>query len=524
MDKIKKAISIIAANINPESEPLEIEAMLQKEFAKILRSKIATEEAISDYMFGTELSSDTDLEASVLSRLINNPTKINLCGEVGAGHFYSPQHAAVWMAISYLASHEKPIAIDTILGWLGNSGLVFDRLYVEALPNISWTDSSDESAAQFQTLVMELGQYALLRNLYRVCSEALPRIINSPSTLSMPLRYELEQQIIQSASLVGTVERFVDGEQAAANFERVYAEREIARANGIPAGLPTPIRNLTSHTGGWQPKQYYIIAGRPGQGKTSLILADILTALKNDEVVGMFSLEMSYQRLVEKMFSIEHEVDYQRIIRGELYDFEKVQLSAFTKWLATTGLCIDDTRGVDSNYIQNTAQKMLRKKGRLDRIYVDYLQLMSHVDKRYNNDELATATQATKALSGLAGHLNVPVFALSQLSRAVESRADKRPILSDLRNSGQIEQDADAVIFIYRPEYYGVLQDESGRDLRGIAELILAKFRDNNPTTIEVGFEGRYTKFKNLEDMPTSEQQFYSNPVRNVDFNIDDLN
>lgn len=521
--KITIAINEIAAKVNPEAERPEIEHLLQREFSKLLRNKAMAEVAVLDYFLKSELPNDSDLEASVISRLLTNPTKINLCGDITLGHFYNPNHTAVWLAISQLTNDNKPISLDTVLNVLGNAGIAFDRLYIEALPNISYTDYSDESKEEFQALTEELGKYALLRNMYRMSAEYLPKILNAPSALAMTLRYEMENIIKSASNLVGSLERYADGAQLGEESVAAMEQRIANKINGIPLGYSTCLSDITKYTGGWQRKTTTIIAGRPGQGKTSFVLGDILTAIKLGEVVVMFTLEMSRLRLIDKLFSIEYEISYERIIKGELEEQELQLHRQFCKWIATTGLHIDDTREVDTNYVAATCHKIKLKKGQLNRIYADYLQLFSHVDKRLSSKPMDVATQVSKSMNIIAGQFDVPVILVSQLSRAVETRGgDKRPILSDLRDSGQIEQDADSVIFIYRPEYYKITEDENGRDLRGIVEVIFAKHRDGEPRTVEAYFEARYTKFKNLEERPAffeenNQQDFLPAPVINVD-------
>lgn len=264
------------------------------------------------------------------------------------------------------------------------------------------------------------------------------------------------------------------------------------RHKGQMVGLPTGFIDIDRLLGGMQRSDLIIVAGRPGMGKSSLGLSVAHNAaLKNNAVVAFFSLEMSATQLVQRLIASETGINSQRLRIGDIRDIEWDKLVKASGTLAETALFIDDTPSPSPMEIRTKCRRLAAEYG-LDLVIVDYLQLMrggARVENRVQE-----VSYISRQLKGLARELSVPVLAISQLSRAVESRQDKHPILSDLRESGTIEQDADVVMFIYRDEMYN--QDT---DKKSVAEIIVAKHR-NGPTGLaHLGFKSEQTKFVNLE-------------------------
>jgi len=265
-------------------------------------------------------------------------------------------------------------------------------------------------------------------------------------------------------------------------------------------------------TSGWQPSDLIIIAARPGMGKTAFVVS----AMRNAAVdfkhpVAIFSLEMSSIQLVNRLISAEAELDSEKIKKGDLKDYEWEQLVHKTNKLTNAPIFIDDTPGLTILELRAKCRR-LKAQHNVELIIIDYLQLMSGDSggKGSGNREQEIAA-ISRALKSIAKELNVPVIALSQLSRAVETRGgDKRPQLSDLRESGSIEQDADMVMFLYRPEYYGITEDSSGMPTTGLGEVIIAKHRNGSLDTVPLKFIGRFTKFADFES--TGSQEAYSFP------------
>jgi replicative DNA helicase len=279
---------------------------------------------------------------------------------------------------------------------------------------------------------------------------------------------------------------------------------------GVPSGF-TALDRITS---GWQPSDLVIIAARPGMGKTAFVVSAMRNAaLDHGQGVAIFSLEMSSVQLVNRLISAEAELESEKLKRGEMADYEWEQLLHKTSKLSEAPIFIDDTPGLSILELRAKARRLAQQHD-IKLLIIDYLQLMSGGDANKNsggNREQEIAS-ISRALKGIAKELNIPVIALSQLSRAVETRGgDKKPQLSDLRESGSIEQDADMVMFLYRPEYYGITQGEDGAPLNGTAEVIIAKHRNGKLDTVQLKFIGKFTKFADL-DVLTNESYGSSFP------------
>jgi replicative DNA helicase len=266
-------------------------------------------------------------------------------------------------------------------------------------------------------------------------------------------------------------------------------------------GVPTGFTALDRVTSGFQKTELIIIAARPGMGKTALILSACRNAaVDHGQAVAFFSLEMSSIQLVNRLISAEAELESDKLRKGNLLPHEWQQLHSKIGKLTNAPIFIDDTPALSILELRAKARR-LKAQHDVQMIVIDYLQLMSGDSggKGIGNREQEIAN-ISRSLKQLAKELNVPVVALSQLSRAVETRGgDKKPQLSDLRESGSIEQDADMVMFIYRPDYYGITQDEAGNSVAGIGELIIAKNRAGSLDTVQLRFIGKYTKYCDLD-------------------------
>ena len=273
------------------------------------------------------------------------------------------------------------------------------------------------------------------------------------------------------------------------------------KADGL-TGVPSGFTALDRVTSGWQPSDLIIVAARPGMGKTSFTLA--LTknaALDFNMGVAFFSLEMSSVQLVNRLISMETQISSEKLRKGRLEDYEWQQLYGIVDKLGNAPIYIDDTPGISVFELRAKCRR-LKMQHNIQMIIIDYLQLMTAGgDSKGGGNREQEISTISRSLKGLAKELGVPVIALSQLSRAVETRGgSKRPLLSDLRESGAIEQDADIVTFIYRPEYYQILEDEDGNSLKGIGEIIIAKHRNGSLETVRLKWDGQFALFGNLDD------------------------
>lgn len=266
-----------------------------------------------------------------------------------------------------------------------------------------------------------------------------------------------------------------------------------SKSKGTVTGIPTGFIDLDYKLSGLQPSDLILVAARPSMGKTAFVLNIAqYVAFKKDRATAIFSLEMSKEQLVNRLFSLESQVDAQALRTGNMKDSDWEKLIEGAGIIGKSKLIIDDTPGISVSELRSKCRKYKLEHG-LDLIIIDYLQLMTGSVGKRSESRQQEISEISRSLKGLARELNVPVIALSQLSRAVESRPDKRPMLSDLRESGAIEQDADVVMFIYRDEYYN-----KDSEYKKQAEIIIAKQRNGPVGTVHLAWLGEYTKFANL--------------------------
>ena len=271
------------------------------------------------------------------------------------------------------------------------------------------------------------------------------------------------------------------------------AIEEAASSAGRVTGIATGFTDLDYKLSGLHPSELIIVAARPAMGKTAFVLNIAQRAAVRDHVpTAIFSLEMSKEQLVNRLFSLESQVDAQSLRTGNMKDSDWEKLIEGAGIIGQSKLIIDDTPGISISELRSKCRKYKLEHG-LDIIIIDYLQLMTGSVGRSSESRQQEVSDISRQLKGLARELNVPVVSLSQLSRAVESRPDKRPMLSDLRESGAIEQDADVVMFIYRDEYYN-----KDSEFKKQAEIIIAKQRNGPVGTVNLAWLGEYTKFANL--------------------------
>jgi replicative DNA helicase len=284
-------------------------------------------------------------------------------------------------------------------------------------------------------------------------------------------------------------------------------QKAAARTDGL-SGLESGFHELDRITSGWQNSDLIIIAARPAMGKTAFVLSMAKNiAVNYQNPVAVFSLEMSNVQLVNRLISNVCEIESGKIKSGQLADHEWQQLDYKLRDLQDAPLYVDDTPSLSVFELRTKARRLVREHG-VKVIIIDYLQLMNASGMSYGNRQEEVST-ISRSLKGLAKELNIPIIALSQLNRGVENREGeegKRPQLSDLRESGAIEQDADMVCFIHRPEYYKIYQSADGVDLRGLAEIIIAKHRNGAIGDVRLRFNGELTRFQNLdeEQLPVS--------------------
>jgi replicative DNA helicase len=427
-----------------------------------------------------------DAEESVLGAMMLSPGAIGAVSEiVDAGDFYRESHAKVYRAALALYARGEPVDAITLVDALEERGELEDAGGRVRIHELAALVPATANAAHYARIVREM---ATLRGLIRSGQEIARLGWERPGD-AQDLVDKAEQVIFElSQSRVTGEFAHIEG-LLKESFERITALYE---AGEEITGVPSGFRDLDRLTSGFQPGNLIIMAARPSMGKSGLALCTAANiAVRRGIPVALFTLEMSKSEVTQRLMCSEAKVESQRLRNGKLAADDWPRLTAACDKLAKAPIYVDDTGSITMMEIRSKARRLKSKEPNLGLIVVDYIQLMTSGGTVENR--VQEVSQISRNLKVLARDLDVPVLALSQLSRAVEQRHDKRPILSDLRESGSIEQDADLVFFIYRDEYYN---DET--DQQGIAEIHLAKHRNGPTGTEKVAFLSRYAKFADL--------------------------
>ncbi|MBN8697051.1 MAG: replicative DNA helicase [Bacteroidetes bacterium] len=434
-----------------------------------------------------------ELEEAVLGALmLEKDALTNVIDILKAESFYKDANSRIFGAIERLFTRSEPVDILTVTQELKKTGeleMVGGAYYITQLTN------RVASAANAEFHARIVAQKYIQRELIRTSTETIKDAYEESSDV-FDLLDKAEKSLFSIVE--GNIKKNYD--KMSTLIRKAIEQIEVAKnkkdgLSGIPSGL-TALDRLTS---GWQKSDLVILAARPAMGKTALVLSVARNAAVDfNKPVAVFSLEMSSLQLVTRLISSESELSGEKLKKGSLADHEFEQLNAKIQKLAEAPLFIDDTPGLSVFELRAKARR-LKEQHNIELIIIDYLQLMTAGGEGRGNREQEIST-ISRSLKGLAKELNVPVIALSQLSRAVETRGgDKKPQLSDLRESGAIEQDADMVMFIHRPEYYGITEDENGAPTIGVGELIVAKHRNGPVDSVKVRYIGQYTKFADLD-------------------------
>ena len=406
--------------------------------------------------------------------------------------FYKDAHARIFSAIHELFNRSEPVDILTVTQELKKTGeldIVGGAYYITQLTN------RVASAANAEFHARIIAQKFIQRELIRVSTKTINDAYEEGSDV-FDLLDNAESSLF--SIMEGNIKKNYDKMSTLIN--KAIEQIEITRKNkGSFSGVSSGLTALDRLTNGWQKSDLVIIAARPAMGKTALVLTMARNAAVDfNKPVAIFSLEMSSLQLVTRLIASESELSAEKLKKGQLEDYEFQQLNDKIAKLASAPIFIDDTPGLSVFELRAKARR-LKEQHKIELIIVDYLQLMTAGGEGKGNREQEIAT-ISRSLKGLAKELEIPVIALSQLSRAVETRGgDKRPQLSDLRESGAIEQDADMVMFIHRPEYYNITEDAEGNSTVGVAELIIAKHRNGPVDSARTRFIGAFTKFDDLE-------------------------
>lgn len=437
-----------------------------------------------------------ELEEAVLGALMLEKDAYSVVSEIlRPESFYDPSHQLIYGSIQGLAMQQKPVDVLTVVeelkrrGELETSG---GAVYIAEL------SEKVASAAHIEYHARIIAQKYLARELISFSSEISQQAFDETVDVDDLMQdtegrlFEISQRNVKKdvIQINPVIKEALHNIQVAAN-----------RKDGM-SGLPTGFKELDEMTSGWQNSDLVIIAARPAMGKTAFVLSMAKNmALTYELPVGIFSLEMANVQLVNRLIVNVCQIKGESIKSGRLTDDEWERLDKNHKFLYNAPIYIDDTPSLSVFELRTKARRLVREHG-VKMLMIDYLQLMNASGMSFGNRE-QEVSMISRSLKGLAKELNIPIIALSQLNRGVENRQGtegKRPQLADLRESGAIEQDADIVCFIHRPEYYRITEDDQGNSLVGIAEIIVAKHR-NGPTGIaNMRFDGEYARFQNLDD------------------------
>ena len=448
-------------------------------------------------IFGKGPPQAPELEMAVLGALMIDRDSITAVADILTPDcFYQEQHREIYRAIQLLFSAGNPVDILTVSNLLAKAKTDIQPYYLAELTNIVASSANVEYHARI------IAQKYVRRRVIEVSAESM-RAAFDDSQDDFSVLEQAERGLFSVWSgMSGSASKPI---HAAA--KDAFKAAELATQTKGLTGIPSAFTCLDRITGGWQRTDMIILAARPGMGKTSLAVNMGFNAAKQFGVpVALFSLEMSQTQLATRILSDIASIDSHKMRQGKVTQDELMQLAKITEDLAGVPFFIDETPAL-TIFQMRASVRRLKMRHNIGLVIVDYLQLMSGSGERGQNRDVQLG-EITKGLKQMAKEMKIAVIALSQLSRAVETRGgNKRPQLSDLRESGNLEQDADIVSFIYRPEYYGIMEDESGQSLAGVAEFIFAKHRNGALGTERLRFDAQFTRFSDF-DSPAFSTQF----------------
>lgn len=431
---------------------------------------------------------NVEAERAVIGAMMLNADAIMVCSELlTSDEFYQQQYGIIFDALVEMYKDGVGADLVTLQNKLREKEVTPELYSVEYLGELLASVPTSANVKFYAEIVHEK---AVLRRLIRV-SEQVTKDCYMDSQPLEDILEDTEKSVFDVIQQRGGSEFEPIRDVVLRTLDSI---EKAAKQKGNITGLETGFRDLDAKTAGLQKSDLILIAARPAMGKTAFVLniAEYV-ALHSNSTIALFSLEMSKEQLVKRMLAMNSMVDSQKIRTGDLEDDDWDKLVGSVRKIGNSNLVIDDTSGITASELRSKCRKLKIEQG-LDLVIIDYLQLMTGAGKRKSDSRQQEISDISRSLKVMARELNVPVIALSQLSRAVESRPDKRPMLSDLRESGAIEQDADIVMFIYRDEYYNPDSEK-----KGVAEVIVAKQRSVPTGPVELAWLSQYTKFGNLE-------------------------
>jgi len=428
-----------------------------------------------------------EAEQSVIGSMLIDREAVVVASELLTGEdFYSKQYGIIFDAMVELHAKGTPIDLIVLQSKLREKDVPAEVSSLEFMKDLLTVVPTSANIRQYALIVAEK---STMRKMIRANEEIANTCYVGKESLDAILD-DSEKKIFEICQKRNTTD-FVPIREVVANA--LHKIEVASKTKGTITGIPTGFIDLDYMTAGMQPSDLVLIAARPSMGKTAFALNIAQhAAFKQRKAVAIFSLEMSKEQLVNRLFSLESKVSGQNIRTGQLSDNEWEKIAETASIIGQSNLYIDDTPSISVSELRSKCRKYKLEKG-LDMIIIDYLQLMSGSSKKSESRQNEVA-EISRGLKAVARELNVPVLALSQLSRKVEDREDKRPLMSDLRESGAIEQDADVVMFIYRDDYY-----DKETKKPGVSEIIIAKQRNGPVGKVELAWLAEYTKFANIK-------------------------
>lgn len=447
-------------------------------------------------MYGRMPPQAVDIEEVVIGALLIDSDAILLVIDIlSPDSFYKPEHKKIYAALQKLSQNQHAIDILTVSEELKKTN---ELESIGGVSYLSFLTSKVATGAHLEFHARIIQQKFIQRELIQASSEIQKMSYDTSEDVNELINFA-EQRIFEiSEGSIKKETRKIDDLLATAMSSIYEASKREDQLLGVPSGF-SEIDRLTS---GWQPSDLIIIAARPSMGKTAFVLSMARNmAVDHNAPVAIFSLEMSNLQLVNRLISAEVEIPSDKIKTGRLEKHEWTQLETRIKTLEVAPIFVDDTPAISIFEVRAKARRLVQSH-KVSAIIIDYLQLMTAGVNMKGNREQEVST-ISRSLKAIAKELNVPIIALSQLNRSVETRStsDKRPQLSDLRESGAIEQDADLVLFIHRPDYYGLHEDRDGVIRTGQAEIIIAKHRNGATGSRWLSFKQEFAKFTDVGDM-----------------------
>ena len=433
------------------------------------------------------MPNSVEAEQSVIGSMLMDREAIIAAADIlVADDFYQKEYGVLFQAMVNIHSENKPVDLVTLLERLKSMDVPPEVCSIEFVRDLTNAVPTSANVKQYANIVKEK---SILRNVIKV-NEAITNECYLGRESADSILEETEKQLFKLLQSRGAEDITPIKDVVMEAINRIEAA---SKQSGSVTGIPTGFTDLDYRTAGLQPSDMILVAARPSMGKTAFALnLAAHAACKKHITTAIFSLEMSKVQLMNRFLAMESGVSAQNMRAGNLSDGEWEKLVEGAAILGDSGLVIDDTPGISISDMRSKCRKIKLEHDNLGLIIIDYIQLMTSNSRSESRQQ--EVSEISRSLKALARELNVPVIALSQLSRAVEQRPDHRPMLSDLRESGAIEQDADVVMFLYRDEYY-----KKDTDKPGVAEVIIAKQRNGPTGTVELAWIGDRQRFANLE-------------------------